>query len=231
MPIWLLIVLGVVAMLLCGFVLLVMTAVTRLIKAMDSDEFQVRQVELNELPNDGEWLVKYDAWANANSFEWQAAFRVSISDVGGTYLALWDRADHQSLVVVKGDGEAYPAFGVDFEGGDHRSVVTSASIESLTMPPFPGEYKQAFLGASLNELLELHEMACKRLTTELGWQIAARPADLADHFLNETREQAQYIRTLPLWPLWTTIYSLTRGARANKPIRVRNEHKVDRTTA
>lgn len=84
---------------------------------------------------------------------------------------------------------------------DGKSLTTSSSSESLILPaPSKEHFRQAFTRSNIDELLQRHKDAQRKLKKRIDITPAIVPAEEVHQKLIEAMQmQAKYVKSLPMW--------------------------------
>ena len=179
-------------------------------------------------------LVKDHGWALAHGFESLGIFREVQT---GGLIAAWKHSEDPVFFCryLVAHSQAYD-FVTEFENNIHLTTGTPAK------PLFPlasGDYKQLFSRRSLPELSQLHLQAQDFLTRN-GAELRRELPDFAICFTQSVRDTANFVRSVPFWPLRATYWFLVRRhIRHNRTVKEQFErgwivlpmqvkHEVDR---
>lgn len=160
-------------------------------------------------------LRPFHEWATRNGFEFVSAYSLVLGVKA--FLGVWRHQQHPTyfVVIFAGDNKI-PSFTTEFSS-DHGLDTNGSNLDML--PSSPGNYKQSFTNASLDELFTRHLQAIEYLWRVGQMRFEANPRSLEESMKYGAQRQAAYIRTLPLWPFRSPYwYYIDRRRKAGKSV-------------
>ncbi|MGD9109327.1 MAG: hypothetical protein PVG93_00170 [Phycisphaerales bacterium] len=165
-------------------------------------------------------------WAQANEFEYVGSYRML---AGGTNAEIWvwrrmDRPTFFCRYLVRAGTMSQIAHDLVTEFADGISITTASTKDGNSIPHSPGAYSQSFSGTDFDERWQKHIEAENYLMDNGGARLEANDTPFEQAFVEAIRRQANYVRTLPLWPLRGTYWHFVRRYLLhNKSIQTQHE--------
>jgi hypothetical protein len=193
------------------------------------DTIAFSEAELIPIPL--EIPTEEDEWAKSNGFEYIGSYKMSLP-IANNHIWAWRRTDRPTffcryLIQVKNDSKVAHELVTDF--ANNVSLSTADTNFANSQPHRGGSYVQGFTGISLDEEWNLHIEAENYLIDKGAAKLEAKDANFENDFIKDIRRHANYIQSLPLWPLrgiyW---YFIRRRLYSNKSIRVQHEKGMTR---
>jgi len=150
------------------------------------------------------------AFTEPNGFEFQGYF--ALTGVNGL-IAAWQRADRPTFFchyVLTAGNQLRTSFDFVTLFADEIGLTTGSNRDGHLMPRRPTSFLQTFSDRELEGLWAAHLETEEYLMDHGGARLVAMETSFEEAFESSIRRSAEYVGSLPLWPLRGTYWYFVR---------------------
>lgn len=180
-----------------------------------------------ESTQEAETPTEAGQWAQSNHFEFVGQFNTSIGSQKGS-VAAWRHTERPSFfceyIIIGPNAEMHRAFDLETIFGFNVELNTASTADGHLQPKPGGSYVQSFSEMSFDDRWGEHIKSENYLMDVGGAELVQEEIPFEDHFIESTREQVEYVRSLRFWPFrWAYWYFVRRRLWHNRSIEM--QHK------
>ncbi|MCA9273156.1 MAG: hypothetical protein KDA31_08930 [Phycisphaerales bacterium] len=214
MPQWLEITLGIGAIVLVGFALVIALNFMSLLGLADAD---VAELDHAAARSEIEKSQPDNAWANRNGYRWIGAYELHAGMNPKAVILAWQKPGVASYFCVYYILKYKVYDLVSVYKGD--ITLTTGSHDGSLLYPMPSfHFMQAFTRLDLERLAERHAESEQYLVSRLGVESLPYFGSFTDLFLEAISRQAEHVRSVPFWWVKVLWWYAIKGFKNNKPV-------------